>query len=291
MSIVLNGVANGVLVFLIASGLTLILGVMRVVNFAHGGFFMLGAYLAYEIQRGNATDPVVFVLVVLAAGAATAVVGLVAERIVFRRLYDLPPITSLLGTYAVLLILEGVVEVLFGTSPKVQQEPGSLSGGVHVVGAIVPTYDFLLIGFGAVTVIALQVLVQRSELGRRIRAVSEDRAMAGMLGINVNRVFALTFATGMVLAGVGGALAAPTLSLTPDLAVDFIIEAFAVVIVGGLGSIPGSLVASVILGLLNAVLVSVAPSLADLSLYFLMAAVLIVRPQGLLGNKDVVSAL
>jgi branched-chain amino acid transport system permease protein len=121
--------------------------------------------------------------------------------------------------------------------------------------------------------------------------VSEDRAMAGMLGINVNRVFALTFATGMVLAGVGGALAAPTLSLTPDLAVDFIIEAFAVVIVGGLGSIPGSLVASVILGLLNAVLVSVAPSLADLSLYFLMAAVLIVRPQGLLGNKDVVSAL
>lgn len=285
MIILATGLTDGMLIFLVASGLTLVLGVMRIVNFSHGGFFMLGAYLSYELLRGRVQPVWLFVLLVIVASAATAVVGLVSERVLFRRLYKLPEATSLLGTYALLLILEGVAQLIWGQNPVTQPEPPSLVHTFTVAGAQVPRYDILVVAAGVFTVAGLQVLIRRSDFGRQLTAVAEDRFMAGLLGINVNRVFAATFALGIFLAGLGGALAGPTLSMVPDIAVTFILQAFAVVIIGGFGSISGSLIAALILGLLNSFLVRDAPSLAAFSLYILMAAVLVIRPQGLLGSR------
>ncbi len=285
MIVLATGLTDGMLIFLVASGLTLILGVMRVVNFSHGGFFMLGAYLGYEFMRGQAVPTWLFVLLIIAASAVTALVGLVAERLLFRRLYQLPEITSLLGTYALLLILEGAAQLIWGQDPHTQPEPTGLVRAFTLAGAQIPSYDILVVVVGVVTVVGLQVLIKRTEFGRQLTATAEDRFMAGLLGINVNRVFAATFALGIFLAGLGGTLAGPTLSMVPDIAVTFILQAFAVVIVGGFGSIVGSLIAALALGLLHSYLATDVPALADFSLYLLMAAVLVVRPQGLLGSR------
>jgi branched-subunit amino acid ABC-type transport system permease component len=282
--ILVTGLADGMLIFLVASGLTLILGAMRVLNFAHGGFFLIGAYVAYELLRGQ-TQPIwEFVLLLIAASAVTAVVGLFFERVLFRRLYRLPEISSLLGTYALLLILEGGIALIFGQEPLTQPLPTKLTQSVTLVGASVPTYDFFILALGVLTVVGLQVLLSRSAFGRQLTAVAEDRYMAELLGINVNRVFAVTFVVGIFLAGLGGGLAGPTLSMVPNIALTFILEAFAVVIVGGFGSVPGSLIAALALGLLHAGLANYVPFLADFSLYLFMAAILAIRPQGILGS-------
>lgn len=285
MIVLATGLTDGMLIFLVASGLTLILGVMRVVNFSHGGFFMLGAYLGYEFMRGQAVPTWLFVLLIIAASAVTALVGLVAERLLFRRLYRLPEITSLLGTYALLLILEGAAQLIWGQNPHTQPEPAGLVHAFTLAGAQIPSYDILVVVIGVVTVVGLQLLIKRTEFGRQLTATAEDRFMAGLLGINVNQVFAATFALGIFLAGLGGTLAGPTLSMVPDIAVTFILQAFAVVIVGGFGSIIGSLIAALALGLLHSYLATDVPALADFSLYLLMAAVLVIRPQGLLGSR------
>lgn len=291
MIVVATGITDGMLIFLVASGLTLVLGVMRVVNFSHGGFFMIGAYLAYEFLRGHVVPIWQFILLLIAASAATAVVGAVCERLLFRRLYRLPEVTSLLGTYALLLILEGAAQLVWGQNPVTQPQPSGLVHAISLGNAAVPRYDILVVAAGVVTAIGLQVLIKGTDFGRDLTAVAEDRFMAGLLGINVNRVFAATFALGIFLAGLGGALAGPTLSMVPDIAVTFILQAFAVVIVGGFGSIAGSLIAALALGLLHAFLASDAPSLADFSLYLLMAGVLVVRPQGLLGSRQLTGGL
>lgn len=285
MIVLATGLTDGMLVFLVASGLTLVLGVMRVVNFSHGGFFMIGAYLGYEFMRGQAVATWLFILLIIAASAATAAVGLVWERVLFRRLYRLPEVTSLLGTYALLLILEGAAQLIWGQDPRTQPEPSGLVRVLSLAGTQIPRYDILVVVAGVVTAAGLGLLIRRTEFGRQLTAVAEDRFMAGLLGINVNRVFATTFALGIFLAGLGGTLAGPTLSMVPDIAVTFILQAFAVVIVGGFGSITGSLIAALALGLLHSYLATYVPSLADFSLYLLMAAVLVIRPQGLLGSK------
>ncbi|HEX5493699.1 MAG TPA: branched-chain amino acid ABC transporter permease [Mycobacteriales bacterium] len=285
MIVLATGLSDGMLLFLVASGLTLILGVMRVVNFAHGGFFVVGAYVSYEFLRGQSRPIWLFVLLILAAALVTAAVGVASERVLFRRLYQLPVETSLLGTYALLLILSGAVQLVWGQNPRSQSEPAALVTSFRLAGATIPRYDILVVAVGLVTVIGLHLLIRRTDWGRQLTAVAEDRFMAGLLGVNVNRVFALTFGLGIALAGLGGGLAGPTLSLVPDVALTFIIQAFAVVIIGGFGSVAGSFVAALILGLVHSFLVTQAPWLADFSLYLVMALVLVVRPRGLLGSR------
>lgn len=285
MIVLVTGLSDGMLLFLVASGLTLILGVMRVVNFAHGGFFVLGAYLSYEFLRGQSRPVWVFVLLVIVAALVTAVAGVASERLLFRRLYGLPVETSLLGTYALLLILSGAVQLVWGQNPRSQSEPAALVTSFRLAGATIPRYDILVIVLGLLTAVGLQLLIKRTEWGSQLTAVAEDRFMAGLLGVNVNRVFALTFGLGIALAGLGGGLAGPTLSLVPDVALTFIIQAFAVVIIGGFGSIAGSFVAALALGLVHSFLVIQAPWLADFSLYLVMALVLVARPRGLLGSS------
>lgn len=286
MIILATGLTDGMLIFLVASGLTLVLGVMRVVNFAHGGFFVIGAYVGYEFLRGKVQPTWLFILLIVAASLATMLVGLVTERILFRRLYQLPEVSALLGTYALLLILEGGTQLIWGQDPLTQPQPEGLTQPFTLAGTQLPRYDLLVVAAGIVTAASLQLLLKRSMFGRQLSAIAEDRYMASLLGINVNRVFAATFGIGVFLAGLGGTLAGPTLSMVPDIALTFILQAFAVVIVGGFGSIMGSLLASLLLGLLHAYLVTTMPSLADFSLYLLMAVILVLRPQGLLGSRE-----
>ena len=290
MIALLTGLAAGMLIFVLSSGLTLVLGVMRVVNFAHGGFFLVGAYLSYELQRHHQQPVWLFVLLIIAAGIGTAIVGAISERLLFRRLYELSGESMLLGTYALLLVLQGGVQQIWGFDQKTQPRPASLSGAFTLGGDDVPRYDVLLVVVGVLIFFGLYLLTQHTPLGKQLSAVAEDRYMAGLLGIRVSAVYAVTFSLGVFLAGLGGALAAPTLSLTPDVALTFILDAFAVVIVGGFGSIGGSLIASLLIGLLDSYLATYYSPLADYSLYLPMVVILVLRPQGLLGRRVIAGA-
>jgi branched-subunit amino acid ABC-type transport system permease component len=280
----ITGLADGMLLFLVASGLTLILGVMGVVNFAHGGFFMLGAFGTYAILGGKDVSVPVFLIAILAVAVIVGLLGIVAERYAYRLLYDLPQEISLLGTYALLLVIVGMAQWIWGVAPVTVSRPAGLGGSVTIAGVPITTYGLLIIAVGLVCAAFLEILVRRTGFGHRLTAVAEDRTMAALLGIRVTRVFAATFAIGVALAAIGGGLAAPTLSLVPDVALAFILQAFAIVIIGGFGSIAGSLIAAVGLGILNSALTLYAPTLSAFSLYILMVVVLVARPQGLFGS-------
>ncbi|TAM60099.1 branched-chain amino acid ABC transporter permease [bacterium] len=281
-----DGLGQGVLLFLIASGLTLIYGVMRVLNFSHGGFFMLGAYFTYAITRGHALPGPALVAAVVVAGLLTALVGALTERGLFRRIYPLPEISSLLATFALLLVFEGLGRLIWGIAPLSQPQSPSFLGLLHVGPVALPAYDVFLYVVGALVVFGLEWLVESTEFGRMVRATAADRHMAALLGIDVERVFLVMFSLGIFLAGLGGGLVSPLVGLTPELAVSFIIQAFAIVIVGGLGSVRGTLLAAIFFGLLNAYLVVLRPGLADFSLYIGMGLFLLFRPQGIMGRAN-----
>ncbi|MBB3041813.1 branched-chain amino acid ABC transporter permease [Nocardioides sp. LMS-CY] len=280
----LTGLAAGSLIFVVSSGLTLVLGVLRIVNFAHGGLFLIGAYFAYQFQGGAAHNPASFALLVVAAGLATAVIGVLVERFLLRPFYDHSAESMLLATYAVLLTMQGAVQMIWGSSQHTQPRPEGLGGALTLGDTVIPRYDLMLIVVGLLIFGGLQWLIYGTGFGRQVIAVAEDRYMASLLGIDISRIFMATFAVAIFLAGVGGALAAPTLSMTPNLATTFILYSFAVVIIGGFGSISGSLIASLLLGVLASFLGTHAPELADFALYLPMLLILFFRPEGLRGR-------
>lgn len=280
----INGITFAMLMFIVASGLTLIFGVMRVVNFAHGGFFALGAFLTYTFAGGNEYSFLHFFLLGVAAALTCAVLGMIAEVFVFRRIYALAHTHQLLATYAILLILQGSLTIFWGNNPRSEPLPSDFNHAVVVFGVFASSYNLLLIGIGVAVAVYLWVQLTRTSLGRMVRAVAADRSMSACLGINVGLVFTGMFGVGVFLAGIGGALSAPLFQLDASLASTLILQSFAVVLVGGVGSVAGALIAALILGLLNSFLVAFDPSLAEFSLYIVMAGVLLVRPTGLLGT-------
>jgi branched-chain amino acid transport system permease protein len=280
-STIVAGVAQGFPLFLAASGLSLIFGVMGTLNFAHGAFFMIGSYMLVTLLGGDPTSVATFLLAALAAGAVVAAIGAGSEVTVFRRMYGKDHVITLLASYALLLMLEGATREVWGTRPRTQEGPGWLAGSVEVLGARVAKYDLGLIVVGALVAIGLAYLLQRTRLGREMRAVAQDRTMALALGIRARRVAVAVFALGGALAGIAGALTAPLVTIDSNLAVAFVLQSFAVVIIGGLGSVRGALLAALLVGLVNSALVSWASSIAGFSLYIAVAAVLLIRPQGL----------
>jgi branched-chain amino acid transport system permease protein len=282
---VVNGVAFAMLMFIVASGLTLIFGVMRVVNFAHGGFFALGAFLAFTLAAGRRLPFLEFALAAAAAAIVCAFLGMIAEVLVFRRIYHMAHSRALLATYAVLLILQGSLVLFWGNNPRSQPLPSDFQHAVVILGVPAASYNLLLIGLGVVVGLYLWLQLTHTAIGRMVRAVAADRMMSASLGINVGLVFTGMFGVGVFLAGLGGALASPLFQLDSSLASTLVLESFAVVLVGGLGSVTGALIAALILGLLNSFLVAYDPALADFSLYLVMAGVLLVRPTGLLGPR------
>lgn len=288
LAVVVAGLAQGVPLFVIASGLTLIFGVMHVLNFSHGALFMLGAFAMQMVAGSFGVSFGRFAVGVVLAGVAVAVVGVITELGVFRRLYGARHESSLLAAFGLFLLLEGVARQVWGTRPRTQQLPSELSGPLELLGARLASYDLVMIFTGVLIAVLLRLLMSRTRFGRETRAVAEDRTMALALGVRARRVATWVFVLGSALAGVAGALTAPMVSIEPSLAADFLVQAFVVIIVGGVGSIAGSLVAAAMLGITESVLISYAPVLAGFSFYIAVTVILLFRPYGLFGRPAVI---
>ena len=295
----LNGLQLGVLLFLLASGLTLIFGIMDFVNLAHGSLYMVGAYFCATLTE--ATDS--FLLAVALALPATALVGAAVELLVVRRLYRRDHLDHVLATFGLILCFDTLVQILWGPEGMAIRLPAWADGQQHLPGGLVfPTYRLLIIGAGLAVAAGLYVLVVKTKLGMRIRAGASNPAMAGALGIDIGLLFTLVFALGAVMAGLAGMMIAPITEASIGMGNEIIITAFVVVIVGGIGSIRGAFVAALLIGLIDTMgrsfldmglklIIDVqaaetsAPALSAMLIYILMAAVLAFRPQGLFPPK------
>jgi branched-chain amino acid transport system permease protein len=281
LSAIISGVAQGVPLFIVASGLTLIFGVLRILNFAHGAFFMYGAFFLVMVLGGKGISLPVFLLAATAAGVALALVGALSDTVVFRKLYGLDHMTTLLASYALLIAMDGLALMIWGNKPRAQTAPEGLGGSFELGPIRVASYDVLLLVIGLIIGVALFVVLQKTPVGKIVRAVSIDEQMARALGVRARYVQVGVFAAGAALAGLAGALMAPLVSVDVGLAPTFAIQSFAIVIIGGLGSIGGALVAALILGIADSLAVNFVPELAGFSLYIAVALVLLLRPQGL----------
>jgi branched-subunit amino acid ABC-type transport system permease component len=283
LPILVTGLAQGFPLFIIASGLTLIYGVLRVLNFAHGSLFMIGAYVvAVSLKTSDLTS---FVLTILLAGLCVAAVGVASELVIFRRMYREDHAISFLGAFALFLTLNGLVEHTWGAEPRTVQYPAAISGPVTLAGATVSKYDLVVIAVGMAIAVALWLLVSKSHLGAQMRAISHDRTMAMALGIRVGLVSTLVFALGAFLAGVAGGLIAPGISVDPSMAGGYIVSAFIVIIVGTMGSVSGAFVAALVLQTLESFIFRYIPWLSGFGFYVAVTVILLLRPQGLFGGR------
>lgn len=279
------GLSYGSTLYLVSAGLTLIFGVTRVVNFAHGSLYMLGAYIAYTITTQWAPTSFNFFSGLLLAALAVAVVGAVIEIVLLRRIYSSPEIFQLLATFGVVLIVQDVALAIWGPGELFAPRAPGLKGSVEIAGALVPQYSILVMIIGPVVYALLWWVINRTRWGIWVRAASQDRETAGALGLNEPVLFTSVFALGAFLAGLAGALQIPreTVNLQMDLAI--LIEAFVVVVVGGLGSITGAFWAALLIGLLHAFGSWWLPQSTLVLIFVVMAVVLIWRPYGLLGRQ------
>ena len=282
----LAGLSNGMLLFLIAAGLSLIFGVSRVINFAHGALFMLGAYLAATVVRAASPEPWAFPLALAAATVGMFVVGALVEVGLLRRIYRADHAFQLLLTFGLVLVLGDVVKLLWGREDHSVAMPDLLSGSARLVTVTFPVYRLFLIGIALAVALGLWLLLHRTRWGILIRAATMDRQMLNALGVNVNALYTGVFALGAALAGLAGALAAPIVAVGPGLHVQVIIDAFVVVVIGGMGSVSGALAGALLVGLANAFGLLAFPALAVVVTFAVMAVVLIVRPWGLLGTPE-----
>lgn len=283
----LTGLAYASTLFLVSAGLTIVFGVTRVVNFAHGSLYMLGAYLAVTITALVPATPIAFFGGLLLAAAGVAVIGAVIEIVVLRRIYVAPEIFQLLATFGVVLIVQDLTLAIWGPQEIFGPRAPGLKGSVQFAGAQVPQYTLFLLAAGPLVFAALWWIFRRTRWGLDVRAATQDGEMAAALGVNRKFLFTSVFALGAFLAALGGALQIPRepVHLQMDLAI--IVEAFVVVVVGGLGSIGGAALAAMLIGLLHAFGIWLLPQSSLVLAFVAMAVVLIVRPYGLLGRAEV----
>ena len=277
----ITGLALGVAVVLVALGLTIIFGLLDVINMAHGEFYAVGAYLALALGASGVSFWFLLVIVPL----VMLPVGYAVERGLIQRVFNLPDrhVTTLLLTFGLGLVIEEGLKIIFGANT--QRPPTPISGAVELMGVLLPSYRLFLIVIGAAIVIAVALIINKTTLGSLVRAAAFDSNMAASLGVPVKRVFAWTFAFGVALAGLAGVLLAPIYSVFPTMGRDFIFLAFTVVIVGGMGSIAGAVVAGLLLTQIQAISSLIVPPVwSDPILFGIMVVMLVVRPQGLFGR-------
>lgn len=277
----LNGLTFGALLFLVASGFTLVFGLMRIVNLAHGGLYLLGGYVG--IVAFAATRDIL--LAILAGTVAAAIVGFVMERLLLFRVrgQELPEV---LVTVGIALVIADLSLAVFGGNPRSIQPPPPLTGSFSLGTISYPTYRLVVLGIAVAVGIGLYVVQNRTRIGALIRAGVDDREMAAAMGINIDRVFAGLFVAGAALAGLAGVAAAGSLTIRPGADLDILLFALVVVIVGGLGSVGGAALGSVLIGLIDAFSKLWLPELSYFAVFLPMALVLILRPQGLLGRAS-----
>lgn len=276
----LNGLAYGVLLFLLSVGLTLIFGMLDVVNLAHGSFYMLGAYAGLSLIAAIGNFWVALLLAPVVVGAVGALVEVSCLRPLYRRL----PLDQVLLTFGFVYLFEDLVKWIWGGRIRSIPPPDLFSGSVSVWGATIPAYRLFVIGFGLVMAVLLWLLIERTRLGAIIRAGVFDAEMTGGLGINVRLVFTTVFAFGAALGGLSGVIAGPIQSAHPSMGVTILIPALIVVVVGGLGSLKGSLAGSLVIGQAETFGKAWLPGSSMLIIYVVMATVMLVRPQGLFGR-------
>ena len=281
----LTGLSSASALFLVASGLSIIFGVTRVVNFAHGSFYMLGAYIAYTLI-GHLGGALGFWAAVLLAGVAVGIIGVVVELLILRRVYQAPELFQLVATFGVILVIQDLALLVWGAEDLFGPAAPGLEGTVNLLGTRLPEYDLALIALSLVVLGALWLLFQRTRWGTLVRAATEDREMVGALGVNQAWLFTGAFFLGSMLAGLGGAAQLPKGGA--DLLMDFNILAavFVVVVVGGMGSIAGAFLAAVLISELGAFGILLIPQSTLVLMFAVMAVVLIFRPWGLLGRPE-----
>jgi len=275
-----NGLVYGALLIVMCSGLALIYGLRRVVNFAHGSLYMLGAYLGYSIAAETN-----FWVALVGAPAIMAVFGVLLDRYGFRLLQDRDPLTVVLVTFGLLLVIEDGVQTLWGKSNLSVATPEALNFTVDLLGTPVPAYRIGVIVVGAAVALGLSLWLKYSKVGLFVRAASTDPTTTAMQGVNTDALSAGVVGLGTALAGLAGVVAAPFLSLSPAMSSDVIIDSFVVVVIGGLGSLSGAFVAAMVLGMVQAIGAVYLPDAAVLLPFVLMVAILIWKPAGFAGSR------
>lgn len=281
----LSGLASAASLFLVASGLSLIFGVTRIVNFAHGAFFMLGAYLAFTFTD-RFSGPFGFWGGMALAAVLVGLLGALFEILLLRRIYRAPELFQLLATFGATLVVQDVVLLIWGPEDLLARRAPGLAGAVEVLGKRVPSYDLFLILLGLLLLALLWLILRRTRWGVLVRAATQDRDMVAALGVNQKWLFTGVFALGTFLAGLGGALEAPREAVDHTMDLRIIVEIFVVVVVGGLGSIEGAFVAAILVSLLNAFGILILPRISLVLVFLLMALVLVIRPRGLFGRRE-----
>ncbi|MFZ1060785.1 MAG: branched-chain amino acid ABC transporter permease [Candidatus Rokuibacteriota bacterium] len=288
--ILLDGVLYAAVLFLVAAGLTLVYGVMRILNIAHGSLYALGAYagtsLVLVYLKTGGPAPLMYLALLAGAVVAGAIAGPLVERLLLRPIYGREEVVQLLVTYSLFLILEDVMKLLWGVDPYYVAKPYAFLGTVTIAGVRYAWYQLLLIGVATATGVLVSLAIRGTRLGRMIVAVTADREISATLGINVGRVYTLAFTAGAILAGLGGALVAPLISVAPGMSVEAIVLAFAVVVIGGLGSLEGAALGALIVGITRAAAVQLFPEIELATVYLIMVAVLLFRPRGLFGEWE-----
>ena len=285
LAVLIDGVTYAAWLFIVAAGLTLVYGVMRILNLAHGSLYAIGAYAAASalglyVAKGFAPWGM-YPLLVVCAVVAGIVAGLAVERGVLRFMYGRDPVVMLVVTYAVLLILEDVIKLVWGVDAYTAYQPYQLLGRVQAGPLSFATYDLALVGVAALVAAALWWVLERTRRGKLLRVVIHDTEAASALGIDVRRTYIVTFAAGATLGAAAGALTAPAVSVAPGLGVEVIVVAFAVVVIGGLGSVAGAAAGALLVGLARAAAVHYAPEVELFMIYGVMCLVLALRPDGL----------
>jgi branched-chain amino acid transport system permease protein len=275
-----SGLTMAMILFLVASGLTLLFGVVNVFNFAHGSFYMIGAYLAYTCVSVLGLN---FWASLVLSGLGAGVFGMLMESIFLRRIYGRAEEAGfqILLTYSFILIIDDLVKLVWGTEYKSISRPPGFSGAIDLFGMTVPTYNLAIIALGLIVAVASWLLLSRTRAGRIARATAIDREMLSTLGVNVPMTLTLVFGIATALGGLAGALAAPLRSVTPGAGIEVIIDSLIVVVLGGMGNFWGAFLGAIILGEVNAFAVSYVPNWASLFSFLVMIVVLIFKPQGL----------
>jgi branched-chain amino acid transport system permease protein len=285
---VLNSLFYAAVLFLIAAGLSLIFGVMGIVNMAHGSFYALGAYVtAWSVAAVSGVVPTPLLYFFLPLGAlAVALAGLVIEPTLIRPFYRRPEEYQLLVTFGLLLVLEDLIRAVWGGTPLTAGKLVDNLGLIQVGGLPYPVYNLLMIGVGATAALALWAFVYRTRFGVLLRATAQDRRMAAALGIDVGRIYVLAFGLGCFMAGLGGAIVVPSQAAVLGMGVEVLVMAFVVVVIGGLGSLEGALVGAIIVSALRTITIQFWEEFELAALYLIAAIVLLIRPTGLFGKKS-----
>jgi branched-chain amino acid transport system permease protein len=279
-----SGLTTAMFLFLIASGLSLIFGVLKIINFAHGSLYMIGAYISWNMTLILGQTSLGFFGAVAVASVSVAILGGLVERFLLRYMYQREQLYQLLFTYALVLIFADACKYIWGTQPHSVSRPPILAGSFDLFGVRFPHYDLFIICLGPLIALGFWMLLNRTSFGRTIRAAALDREMLGALGTNVSALYLAMFVLASFLAGLSGALVSPIKSVVPGMDIEIIIEAFIVVVIGGLGSLWGTLLGSLVYGLTLAFGILIFPRFSIFAAFVIMVVVLIIRPWGLMGR-------